>query len=323
MKTLSLLIFIVYLNVLADDISLTNGYVLRNVKVENTKGPDKTWVISGRDVQIYVPNILISSQNIKNVDNTSLFIYEPDPESTLTDFQKNQNSKSNDSLFVITRSGEIIHYNTFFSSESSITCKTNYGTVIISKSLIISNGQVGSEHSAIVSKSQNLVTVSMFNGETFQGEFLSSSDSSVTYRTNIGTVTVKKNDILSTRNSLQGSTSQIFAMNPNSHTKRIVIKEYKSLPLLLFTIAGGVWAYSLFSDAKDYSNAEDVFNAFGSQSLANEAATKCSEKLWTGIGVSILSLVFFAFAITPSESYIEQPVTVIPTSNGLRVIVQF
>jgi hypothetical protein len=323
MKTLSILLFIAYLNVFADDIILTNGSVLRNVKVENKKGPDKTWILSGRDVQIFVSNNLISSLVIKDINVSTAFNYEPASNVMIDDYQKNQNNISTDSLFVITRNGEKIYYNTFYSSESSITFKTNYGTVIIPQSLILSRGQVESESSASINKSQNIVTVSMLNGDSFQGEFLSSSDSSATYKTSIGTITVKKNNILSARNSIQGSTSQMSDINTNRRTKRIAVQKYTSLPLLIFTVAGGAWAVSLFGDAKDYSNAEELFNNLGLKNLANEASTKYSEKFWTGIGVSIVSIVFFVLAITPSESYIEQPVTVIPTSNGMSVIVQF
>jgi hypothetical protein len=323
MKTLSFLIIILYLNVFADDISLTNGYVLRNVKVDNKKGPDKTWVLSGRDVQIFVPDILISIQNVKNVDDTTVFIYEPDPGGGVTDFQKSQKNKSNDSLFVITRSGERIHYNTFSSSESSVTFKTNYGTVIISKPLIVSNGQVESEPSALTNKPQNLVIVSMLNGESFQGEFLSSTDSTVTYQTSAGSIIVIKKDILTVRKISKDFFYQSPASNPERRSNKILIKEYNSLPLLILPVAGVVGAILWFGDAKDYSDAADILNGFGLKNAADEASTKSNEKLLLGIGASVLSLIFLVVAVTPSEHYIDQPVAFIPTANGIRVVVQF
>ena len=165
------------------------------------------------------------------------------------------------------------------------------------------------------------VLVRLLNGETFEGEFISSDDSTATYKTNLGTLTIKKSMILSAQSISTLPASE--TSGSSSKTKTVLVSEYNSLPLLLLTIGGGAWAVSLFSDASDYSKAADAFNHLGLKSSADDANCNYNTKLWTGIGVSLVSVVFFVLAVTPTETYIEQPVTVIPTSNGIRVVVHF
>jgi hypothetical protein len=163
----------------------------------------------------------------------------------------------------------------------------------------------------------------MLNGESFQGEFLSSTDSTVTYQTSAGSIIVIKKDILTVRKISKDFFYQSPASNPERRSNKILIKEYNSLPLLILPVAGVVGAILWFGDAKDYSDAADILNGFGLKNAADEASTKSNEKLLLGIGASVLSLIFLVVAVTPSEHYIDQPVAFIPTANGIRVVVQF
>jgi hypothetical protein len=162
--------------------------------------------------------------------------------------------------------------------------------------------------------SKNLLLIKLLNGRSIEGEYLSSTDSSVTYRTRDGAIALKKSIILSV---------QEISNTPTIPTRTVLVKEYNDMPFLLFTIAGGIWAVTLFNDAGDYSDAADAFSSLRLNSLAEEARSKSSEKTWTGIGASVASLIFLIIAVTPTEHYIEQPVTIIPTSNGVKLAIRF
>jgi len=168
---------------------------------------------------------------------------------------------------------------------------------------------------------KKMILVKLMNGESFEGEFISSNDSTATYQSSLGFITIRKSMILSLQ-PIKGLFSP-KTMEPSSNTKRVLVTEYNNLPLLILTIAGGAWAVSLFNDAKDYSNAADLLNRLGPKNAADEADSKYRTKLWTGFVVSLGSVIFFVLAVTPTENYIEQPITVIPTSNGIRVTVHF
>ena len=95
------------------------------------------------------------------------------------------------------------------------------------------------------------------------------------------------------------------------------------MPLLIFTAAGVTGAIIWFKDSSDDSNAADAFNQLGLKALGDQASTKSNNELLYGIGASVASLVFLAIAVTPTERYIDQPVTIVPTANGIRLAVQF
>ena len=161
---------------------------------------------------------------------------------------------------------------------------------------------------------KKMALVKLLNGEVFEGELISANDSTATYQSNLGLVTIFKTMILSIQ-PINGLSS--------SNTKKILVTEYDNTALIIPAIAGAVWAVTLFSDAKYHRNAANQLNSLGLGGAAKSENDKYGEKLFTGIVVSLASVVFFGLAITPTESYLEQPVTVIPTSNGVRVAVHF
>jgi hypothetical protein len=171
MKTILILFFLVHLTVLADDIYLTNGFVFKNVEIEKINDPNRTMVISGRDVQIYLSKDIISYREIKDVVPTTILIYEPISQDKIDSSQSNQINATDDSLFIVTRKGEKIYYNTFSSSESSFNA--SYGTFVVPKSHIVSQGQVPS--TSIRMKQQNIVPLPLkkdailSNGENTHG----------------------------------------------------------------------------------------------------------------------------------------------------------
>ena len=167
------------------------------------------------------------------------------------------------------------------------------------------------------------VTVTMVNGESFKGAVLNSTDSTVTYQTSIGSVTVAKKDILSVRNNSMDSFRSETTSTPDRQVNRITVKEYNSLPLLVLSAAGVAGAIIWFKDSSDDSNAADALNQLGFTNLSDQASTKSTHELLYGFGASLVALVSFVVAITPTEHYIDQPVTIIPTTNGIRLAVHF
>jgi hypothetical protein len=281
--------------------------------------------LKGRDVFMVSPYSLFHSRDIVDINSSKPFTYELFSKDIHAQYLKTHivsNNSLQTNILVQTINGESIEGIFLSSAGSSSSFQTDFGIVYIENNLIVSPKSFISQQANQNSSLKNLVLVTLLDGESVQGEFISSTDSTATYQTKIGSVSIKKNNIL----SIKPLSNDIFSQVPKADSRRtnkILIKEYNSLPLLILTVAGGAWAVSLFGDAKDYSNAEDVFNRLGLKSLADEAADKYSEKLLTGIGVSVVSLLFFVLAITPTEKYIEQPVVVIPTSNGARIVVNF
>jgi hypothetical protein len=163
----------------------------------------------------------------------------------------------------------------------------------------------------------NWVLVKLLDGRNIEGVYLSSTESTATYRTSNDTVVLSKSLILSAQ--LISNTQSSKKVSP----KMVPVKEYDRLPLLILTVAGGVGAAFLFKDASDYSDAADALRSLRLTKLADEAESTSSERLWFGIGASVVSIVFLVLAVTPTTHYIEQPVTIIPTSNGVRLAIRF
>jgi len=219
---------------------------------------------------------------------------------------------------VVTRHGETIRGSVFQDQDADVIFLTEYGQVSISKDLILQP-----VFEKRITPSKYPFTVTMVNGESFKAALLNSTDSTITYQTSIGIVTVAKKDVLSVSNITQGPIRQAPGSNSERHINKITIKEYNSLPLLIFTAAGVAGAIVWFKDSSDDSKAADALNQLGFKALADEASTKSSNELLYGIGASAAAVIFLAIAVTPTERYIDQPVTIIPTENGIRLAVKF
>ncbi len=210
--------------------------------------------------------------------------------------------------------------------DTQVRCLTSFGMNVQLVPLALIDKIVYSyydnrERTTFEDVTENKFTIRTVTGNSFLGKFVQATDSTVTYSTDSGSIVLLKSNILSVER-FQHPNSSIVKKQPHE-TRNILIKEYDNLPLLIITVAGGAWAVSLFSDAKDYSDAADAFAILGLNKLAKEAHDKYDTKLLTGIGVSIVAVIFFVWAITPTEKYIEQPISIIPTSDGIRVAVHF
>jgi hypothetical protein len=182
-------------------------------------------------------------------------------------------------------------------------------------------GTLDSNNHAI---SQNSVIVRTLTGESIQAEFVSTTDTTATYLTSSGKMTLRKDMILSVQKLLNSPMNESVTSTRRLPNK-IAIKEYKALPALIFTIAGGVWSFTLFKDAKDYHDAATALNSLGSagKSAADAANNKGDQKFNLGLGASVVSAIFFFIAIHPTVTYIEQPVTVVPSSDGIQLVIHF
>jgi hypothetical protein len=300
-----------------------NGYVIRNVQLVEKN--DSIMSLKGRDVFIVSPYSLFQSRDITDVKSSKPFTYELFSKNMHDEYLKNH-IVSNDSLktnkLVQTINGESITGIFLSSDGSSSSFQTDFGIVYIENNLIVSPKSSFPQQADQNSSLKNLVVVSLLNGESFQGEFISSTDSTATYQTKIGSVSIKKNDILSIKPLSNNVSTQVPKAEP-LRTNKVLVKEYKNLPLLIITVGAGAWAVSLFGDASDYSKAADAFNILGLHNLADEANSESSTKLWEGIGLSAVAIAFLIWAVIPTETYIDQPVSIIPTSNGVRVAVHF
>ena len=176
------------------------------------------------------------------------------------------------------------------------------------------------------------VQLTTVRGDTFWGAFIKSDDSTVTYLTKDGQLTLKKTEILSlTKKSIMARSD-----NQNTHkpkTTKIEIKEYKQLPLLIFVVAGGVWSYDLIKKSNDLSDAVIVYDkliAIATGSLKQQleqqkesAKQESDQKLLQGIAIGSLSFIIFVISVQPTIDIIEQPISVVPTNHGVSLCIRF
>lgn len=165
--------------------------------------------------------------------------------------------------------------------------------------------------------------VTLYDGKSIKGDFISSTDSSVSYETDYGRLVVDKKNIYSIKNISDRNPAAIPDADRYRQINRSVTTEYRDLPWLIVTVGAAVGAGLWFNDAKNYSNASDVFNKLNLNVAANEARNKSDEKILYGIGASVIAIVSFIVAVEPTETYSDQQITMIPTQNGLRMVVHF
>ena len=162
------------------------------------------------------------------------------------------------------------------------------------------------------------IQVATLRGDTFRAAFVKSSDSSVTYLTKQGQMTLKKAEILSAT-KIRKEKSDVY----KSKTTKVEIKEYDKLPLLIFAIGGGVWTYDLISKSNDLSNAADVFGKLNMQDAKLKAQQDSDQKLIEGLAVGTVSLIIFIVSVQPTTNVVEQPISVIMTNDGIKLCLRF
>jgi len=316
--SLPFLVLLSYSISFSDDLWLSNGYTIENVQFLDTL--DGMMRFKGQDIIVSLtPSQLTSRQHeeINPAQPANIYIFNKKLHENF--IEQNPNTQEDNILQnVVTRHGETIKGSIYQDQDADVIFLTEYGQISISKDLIV---QPVFEKG--ITPLKYPLTVTMVNGESFKGSLLNSTDSTITYQTSIGIITVTKKDVLSVSSIQKGPIRQAPRGNSERHINKITVKEYNSLPLLIFTAAGVTGAIIWFKDSSDDSNAADALNQLGFKTLADQASTKSSNELLYGIGASVAAVIFLAIAVTPTERDIDQPVTIIPTENGIRLAVQF
>lgn len=158
-----------------------------------------------------------------------------------------------------------------------------------------------------------IAIVTLYDGKSIRGDFITSTDSSVIYETEHGRVVIDKKNIFSITNISETKMPTIRDDSRNRQIDESVSTNYESLPLLIITIAAGVFAGICFNDAINYSNTADFLSKLELTDAANEAHRKSDENWVLGMGASVVAIISFLVAVEPTESYKEQQLSVVPT----------
>jgi hypothetical protein len=161
--------------------------------------------------------------------------------------------------------------------------------------------------------------IKLLTGETINGRYLSSTDSTVTYQTEKDYITINRSLILSVskinKNVTNGTT--------NKFKNKMVIKEYKDLSLLIFTLGGGIGAYALFKKASDCEDAATAFKLLNFTDGANKAFSEAKEYRTWGIIVTGISVISFYFATRPTEIEVSKNFSLIPQGNRITLTYKY
>ncbi|MDD8019256.1 MAG: hypothetical protein PHP42_12855 [Bacteroidota bacterium] len=130
------------------------------------------------------------------------------------------------------------------------------------------------------------IQIRTVQGVTYLGKFISADDSCVTYKTLTGFIKILKHDILSvTKIDMKNREANQIT---NQMTKKIVIKEYDKIGLLLITVVGGIGTYALIKKSNDYDDEAKIYDIIRNPSSADAARNNSKEYLYVGIGTVML-----------------------------------
>ena len=163
-----------------------------------------------------------------------------------------------------------------------------------------------------------LLTVRTLTGDRFEGTFRTSDSATVTYTTKDGYRIVNRAHILSVEQAITRADSR-----KSSPTKLVTVREYENLWVAVPAIAGAIWSFTSFSKASDLRDGIDAAKALGLGAYTGQAETEASEKETIGVLTAIGSLALFIVAFDATETTIEQPVSLVPTSNGVTLSLRF
>lgn len=166
--------------------------------------------------------------------------------------------------------------------------------------------------------SATLLTVRTLTGDHFEGTYRNSDSATVTYTTKDGYRVVNRSHILSVEQAIARDDSR-----RQSPVKLVTVREYEHLWVTIPAIAGAIWSFSSFSKASDLRDGIDAAKALGLGAYTSKAESDASEKETTGVLTAIGSLVLFYIAFDATETTIEQPVSLVPTSHGVTLSLTF
>jgi hypothetical protein len=180
----------------ADEIVLTNGYVIENVQLIGELNDILRY--KGKDIVIALSMDQIQSRQMEAYDPSKPSVIILSNKKAYENFYRDNGSLDTMSqLEISTKHGETIKGHLSRETDSDVIIKADYGLITIAKKLII--GHMDSKKSSL--KVKNILTVVMISGESLDGEEISSTDSSVIYRTDIGDLAILKRNIKSVSNA--------------------------------------------------------------------------------------------------------------------------
>jgi hypothetical protein len=186
----------------ADNLSLTNGYDIENVELINELIDSVRY--RGMDIEISLAKDQIQSRQFETYDplKPSRFIlyYKKTYENFYNDAYIRPDTVSQMKITMV--HGETIRGNLTQNMASLVVIQADYGLITIAKNLIIDPVNLGNTSFKV----KNMLTVTMLNGESFDGEQISSTDSSIIFRTNIGNINILKSNIVNISNAMDNKT---------------------------------------------------------------------------------------------------------------------
>lgn len=236
---LAFLLFLSYSISLSDDLSLNNGYVIENVRFVDTLNGMMRF--KGQDIMVCIlPSQILSRQHEDIITAQPAKIYVGNKRQHEDFFAQHPTTADAATIrTVITRHGEIIRSITYQDEDTNVVFPTEYGLITISKDAIV---DPRFERESLVFKNPFMIT--MVNGESFKGELLSSNDSTITYGTSVGSVTVTKANILSVHGIPRDSIRQVPAANStNSQAADTLMHSSTSGGSIQFQLIGGIGVY--------------------------------------------------------------------------------
>ena len=217
----------------SDNLDISNGYVIENVQfIDSLNGVMR---FAGRDILISVLKSKIKSREFLDINGaqpTKIYVYYKEEYKS---FLAQNPSAPDPATFqtIVTLHGETIKGAVYDEEADVVVFLTEYGEVSLSKDLIVQpkfqNGYTPSKYP---------LTVTMVNGESFKGALASSTDTTVTYKTSVGTVTVEKKNILSVSSSENEPNRDMPVPNrANGQSQQPTVIEKDSAPAGLIVLA--------------------------------------------------------------------------------------
>ena len=177
---------------LSDDLGLSNGYVIENVQFLDTL--DGMMRFAGQDIIVSLTASQLASrqhEEINPAQPAKIYVFN---KKLYDNFIALHPKAPDDKTLqnIVTRHGETIRGSVYQDQDTDVIFLTEYGQISISKDFIV---QPLFEKRTTPIKYP--LTITMVNGESFNGALLNSTDSTIAYQTSIGIVTVIKKDVLS------------------------------------------------------------------------------------------------------------------------------
>ena len=181
----------------ADELGITKGYTIENVQIIDTVNG----LIRFKGIDIVI------SLTPDQIKYRQILTYDPSKPSRIV-LNKGNNIEPDTSsqINVLTEHGESIRCDFYQETDSAAVFHTDYGLVTIAKNMIVEPKYLSNKSGLL----KNTLKVTTVNGESFDGKLISSTDSTATYQTNIGNLTLLKRDIKNVYSNSSDNRSLLF-----------------------------------------------------------------------------------------------------------------